>query len=190
MSAPTLPFFLHSLTFKEDHRCFKQGDKIDFLPGVNLLVGEQGSGKSSLLALIQKYDCDVLNWDASCVETRHFDFEKDNLRTRTSMSNNHDVFHLQLATLWKSHGETANAILKVLYQVKNIAVLMDEPDQALSIRSCHALVESFKVAVSNGCQIIACVHNPIVISGFEEVISLEHRKIMSSKEFIQSHGGM
>lgn len=42
-----------SITFKKDFRTFKEGDTFDFKPGVNILVGDQGCGKSTLIELIR-----------------------------------------------------------------------------------------------------------------------------------------
>jgi recombinational DNA repair ATPase RecF len=42
---------LTKIEFQRDYRCFKAGDCFDLKPGLNLLVGDQGSGKSSLLGV-------------------------------------------------------------------------------------------------------------------------------------------
>lgn len=36
---------LKTIIFKKDHRCFKEGETFNFRPGVNLLVGDQDTGK-------------------------------------------------------------------------------------------------------------------------------------------------
>jgi len=66
-------------------------------------------------------------------------------------------------------------------------MMMDEPDIALSIRSCHKLVDMMKKFEKQGHQIIAAVQNPIVIESFPEVFSLEHKmKWMKSEDFIEN----
>lgn len=65
-------------------------------------------------------------------------------------------------------------------------IFMDEPDMALSIRSCHKLVALLK-KLGKKQQIVAAVHNPIVIGGFPEVYSTEHCRWMPLEEFIGSH---
>ena len=64
---------------------------------------------------------------------------------------------------------------------------MDEPDMALSIRSVNKLVKLFKLLIRKQNHIICSVHNPILINGFNEVLSLEHKKWMLGSEFINSH---
>jgi predicted ATPase len=66
---------------------------------------------------------------------------------------------------------------------------LDEPDMALSIRSCHWLAITFKEAADRGQQIIAAVHNPILIASVDQVYSVEHRCWMDSADFIKAHSG-
>ncbi len=86
---------LKSITFNEDYRkCFKKGEKLTFIPGVNLLVGDQGTGKSSVFAALatrntvrpkfkKKGGKQLIEIDCEGeTRTMSFDFEKDNLRTR------------------------------------------------------------------------------------------------------------
>ena len=49
---PALPL-LSEVRFREDYRCFTAGQVLTFEKGVNLLVGEQGSGKSTLISLLR-----------------------------------------------------------------------------------------------------------------------------------------
>jgi predicted ATPase len=62
----------------------------------------------------------------------------------------------------------------------NALVIIDEPDMSLSIRSIHKLHK----ILAKTKQIICSVHNPLLVSYVEEVLSLEHSKWMSSQEFI------
>ncbi len=63
-------------------------------------------------------------------------------------------------------------------------LLLDEPDMALSIRSVHRLAALLQRAADDGHQVIAAVHNPIVIASQPRVLSLEDRTWMSSERFI------
>jgi hypothetical protein len=49
---PALPL-LSEVRFREDYRCFTAGQVLTFVKGVNLLVGEQGTGKSTLISLLR-----------------------------------------------------------------------------------------------------------------------------------------
>ena len=169
----------------KDFRVLKKGEIFDFKPGVNLLVGEQGTGKSSLLKVImgRHIEKNLVKFTTDGnVETREFDFEKDNPRLGKSI----DTI-AQLSCILSSHGQMVKRLVEEMTKWKDVAIVMDEPDMALSIRSCHFLIESMKHAEKNGCQIIAAVHNPVVIQGFKNVLSMEHRRWMTSESFIAYH---
>ncbi len=181
---------LDSLTFTEDYRCFKQGETYQFRPGVNLLVGDQGTGKSSLCGLLVRYGQRDKNLPvevkAGICNVFSFDFEKDNPRKKGYLENDHDAMMFQFATMSASHGESVNAILKFVIQQKDSAFIYDEPDMALSIRSCLKLVDMLNQSTEKGNQNVLAVHNPIIIGAFDEVLSLEHKQWMTSEDFIAS----
>jgi len=179
---------LKKITFKEDHRCFKQGDTFDFRPGVNLLVGDQGCGKSTILECVnnRKGNRKVLEIEADKMELLSFDFEMDNIRKRGSMYNDDAGMKFQLASMFSSHGQSNLAMLSHLETVNGKLFCIDEPDMALSIRSCVKLAVMLKSSIENGNQILASIHNPIVIRAFDEVLSLEHKCWMSSEDFFKS----
>lgn len=97
---------LNAITFIEDYRCFKQGTAIPFRPGVNLLVGEQGTGKSTLLDLLSGRDRETrrilsIDGEGTCAS---FDFEKDDLRTKDLEYAPKGTLGMHIQSRWKSHG--------------------------------------------------------------------------------------
>jgi len=185
---------IQSITFTEDWRCFEDGDTVAFLTGVNLLVGDQGSGKSSLIEAVlaggeAESKRSILNTKVqlSCTacNSKSFNFEKDNPRIQAHFGKN---IRAQVGAMFSSHGETNRAILSVLDKMgEGEVIFMDEPDTALSPRSCKMLVQKIITAAERGAQIIAAVHNPYVIGSFDNVFSLEHRLWMSGGDFLDSH---
>ena len=183
---------IHSIEFTEKWRCFKAGDRFEFRPGVNLLVGDQGCGKSSLLGALEGAGFEKpgqfrdlrektkLDYDPCTVFSA--DFEKDNPRTLSYFKN----IRFQMAAKFSSHGECNLALISALATADDCLVMMDEPDMALSIRSCAKLVKQFKEVADRSSQIIAAVHNISVIQEFDEVLSLEHREWMRNEVFIAS----
>lgn len=177
------------INFTEDFRCFKKGEQVDFRPGINLLVGDQGTGKSTLLQILDQHPQCEKKADLKVkgrVHTAKFDFEKDNPRNRHYFSDSMDVMP-QVAMMFMSHGELNRQILEFLETKKEMTFLLDEPDTALSVRSVKSLAAAMKVAVANDCQVIASVHNPILIESVPEVYSAEHRRWMPGREFIELH---
>lgn len=190
---------VHQIRFIADHgeSLFVKGGIIDFRPGVNLLVGDQGSGKTTLLELLRncggsrQFSRDVsgiVELQADESRVRSFDFEKDSPRFKDlSLEEDSEVYLNGIKSRLMSHGETVKALLRGLVVKEPTVYLLDEPDMGLSPRSCYMLLHTFKSAVKDKkSQIIASVHNPIVISAFDEVYSLEHKKWMDSELFLKS----
>lgn len=178
---------IDALTFTKDWRCFKEFDQVKFRPGINLLVGDQGCGKSSLLQTIRDTgrtgSSDRATIDCTACKTRFFDFEKDNLRTLSYFKDG--CMTQQVGMMFASHGEANRAIVRSVGDMeKGEVLMMDEPDSALSLRSCKLMVQLFVTAAERGVQIIASVHNPYVIKSFPEVYSLERRGWVKSVDFI------
>lgn len=190
---------LIGIVFHGSWRCFTEDTVIKFRPGVNLLVGDQGTGKSSLFQAIRACGMEkAQSWNlpdtksipakiiytGKLIRAFAFDFERDNFRTKTWFDGD-IAFHV--GALYRSHGEVVMAMIDSWLTVDEpMIVLVDEPDMALSIRSCHKLVRAFQHVADNGGQVIATAHNSIVIAGFEEVYSLEHSRWMPSCEFIET----
>lgn len=172
---------------------------INFRHGVNLIVGDQGSGKSSLyqgicvhgmkkpksIQLPRKEEVPfILDYRDEPLPVFAFDFEKDNYRTKARFD---DDIAFHVGTFWKSHGEMVLAMIADVEGIdKPAIVIMDEPDMALSIRSCRRLVRAFQHIEDLGGQVIATAHNPVLIEGFETVYSLEHGEWMTGKDFIKT----
>jgi predicted ATPase len=190
---------IQSVEFLRRFCCFEPGVKFSFQRGVNLLVGDQGSGKSSLLGSIQSSSRSSKNpvlkivLGERGVQVISFDFEKDNPRVR-SMTFEGDV-SFRLKTSWVSHGESVKSLLSGLIpavqgrQRKHSdltpLVLLDEPDIGLSIRSCYRVIGVLNRLEEIGAQVLCAIHNPTVISAFPRVLSLEDRIWMEPSEFIE-----
>ncbi len=188
---------LELVHFDREFRCFKKGDFVDFRPGINLLVGDQGCGKSSLLQSInalrrarpgdrEKPTISVVT--KGNIQLTFYDFEKDSPRVATHFSGDNKSFEFEVSALFMSHGQAVNTVLRSLEAAKQkLTMILDEPDMALSIRSVSKLVRTFKALDEAGHQVIAAVHNPLLIMAFSPVFSVEHRKWMPSKDFLDCH---
>ena len=180
-------------------RCFTGEEVIKFRSGVNLIVGDQGSGKSSLFQAIQLRGMEetaswklppisevpaIIDFRGDPIQSFIFDFEYDNYRTKPFFDGD-AMFHVN--AMHRSHGEMVVAMFKTLEEInKPMFVLVDEPDMALSIRSCLRLVRIFKHVADLGGQVVATAHNPVLIGGFDEVYSIEHGEWMPSQAYIDT----
>jgi len=191
------------LTFLKKYRVFEAGETFEFRQGVNLIVGDQGAGKTSLLeaiggelyewgerqsleklATIRKIELTVQK-----EKFQYFDFEKENPRTKKMTFHSAAQTIAGLSSRTKSHGETIWHIMESAEEASKVKIwLFDEPDAALSIRSCHRLAEGLRrISEKNKAQILVTAHSPILIGSFEEVLSIEHKRWMPSQEFIAAH---
>jgi len=163
---------------------------------VNLFVGDQGCGKSTMLSLLQKTHSDIEillsdNVVKNGVESFYFDSEKDNPRVKdphlfTTPSGENIGIGMRgaLSSRFQSHGEILEKfIIGPLLKAKDSVIILDEPEAALSITNQFKLIAAIKTAVDNGCQFFIATHCYPLILSFD-VISLEHSKQMKGSEFI------
>lgn len=192
---------LCKVVFKADHRCFNKGDAIEFTTGVNVLVGDQGSGKSTLIGCL----ADMANLRSKSVkadmkikiapnrkrlkkgmDVRWFDFEKHNPRTKSHVDGGADV-----ASRFMSHGEFNREFIKTLEEDHGepVLYLLDEPEASLSLSSIAKLIRHLNVATErHGSHVILATHHPWIIRAFEEVYCLEDHSWIHQEIYLEDHG--
>lgn len=211
---------LRSLFFSKSFRTFFTADSFLFHPGVNLLVGDQGAGKSTLIECVRAVSASerqrktmwqsitlepsdvravVDVWVQPPVQILAYDFERDSGRNSTVLSQDIDQ---QLFGMRHSHGEDGRMFLSRIDAMGHgpapLVIMFDEPDCAMSPRSCYRLVTMFRRLAAQGHQIVASVHNPIVILGtvpgddalsaWPNVLSVEHKRWLPAAVFMATQG--
>ena len=177
---------LTRVTFLKKYRKFEKDHTLEFRPGVNLLVGDNGAGKSSLLNLIRhttgkdKWEKDRIKGNVKVEQdvptiTCAYDFEKDNRRTLSYIDGDGPGGSgLQVNSMFASHGESVIGAIGALFQKdKKLTYLFDEPDMAMSIRVCHIFAALFQNWADAGNQLIVAVQSPIIIASQEDVLVVE-----------------
>jgi len=112
------------------------------------------------------------------------DFELGNPRISHGRFREDVDIGLQIAVKYRSHGEVVRSIIRDM--PKDTLLLVDEPDAGLSPRSAYWLSKQLRDHTATG-QVVAAVHNPILIQEAGEVLSLEHKRWMSGEEFLELH---
>lgn len=148
----------------------------NFSSNINILVGQNGAGKSALLKAIVLKHTD--NWELrNNYRLTDENLTIDNLSTDLGYyiaENNSkhkgyfgDDVLTQVIAMKASSGEsTLHQVLNVL---KHQLVILDEPDQSLDIKNMLILEEVFKKIASNGTKIIMTIHNPFLLKEMEKV---------------------
>ena len=175
---------------KNIRKVFKAGETIPLRP-LTFLVGDNGSGKTTFLESLSSR---FVNGESGEIEISkeelrdfkgysHFDLEKHNPRRQDQ----HSITFFGCVSAFRSHGETnMDMFVHDFAEKKNEIILLDEPDQALSIRSIYRLFKIFEKMIANGCQIIAAVHSQTLMELVDEIYSIEHRKWMTCSEFLKT----
>ncbi|MGZ4638452.1 MAG: AAA family ATPase [Actinomycetes bacterium] len=160
-------------------------DGLDLPPGVTFLVGENGSGKSTIVeAVAMAYG---LNPEGGSTSARH--------RSRQSESDLYDVLRVVRnpgAPRWSyflraetmhglftyleasrpaheaafhemSHGESFLEVLRSRFDAVGF-YLLDEPESALSFSACLGLIGLLADLARSGAQVLCATHSPLLAS--------------------------
>ena len=178
---------LNKIEFVKDWRKFKAGETYTFNPGINFLVGDQGTGKSSLIEQVAKPKRIADQGMANVYGDGSLRYMNCEYRSHDNpyRKNGRGIYGAtDYAELTSSHGEVIKAMIKTIERLpKNELVIIDEPETALSIRSQIWFLNHLKAQPH---QFLIATHSPILMHGAKLVLSLEHKKWMKPQEFIES----
>lgn len=149
---------LKSLTLCDIHRWrVKRFRKFDFQPGINLLIGPNGTGKSTLMRSIMNCPDCLREEDG---ETRYtlFDAERMNPHHPDTPVRNPTEMKLHVRGMFSSHGEILQAAFSTLRMGKGSCLLLDEPESGQDFDHILSLRTAMDRAVAKGVQIIVATH--------------------------------
>jgi predicted ATPase len=193
-----------TIKFLKDHRSFKTGEVIRLDGHTTILVGDQGTGKSTLLELISEALVpDAFNRFSGVAEIAvdepvtalYHDYEKGNVRGGAAFGmGGIDDMGVEIQMLRASHGQAAAFATRYLFdKLKKETdksglpgmLILDEPDASLSVRTAVALGRAIKHIGDMGHYVIASVHSMTVMGiAAKQVYDVELRKYVTPEEFL------
>ena len=157
---------------------------LDLDSAVTVLVGENGSGKSTLVESLaaawgRRLTAQVHHWTPAAGEEdadlgRHLWLDGERPPPQGGCFLRAEAMHAHFSTLGsdarafdgralnaRSHGEGFLAFLESRRTERGL-YLLDEPEAALSFRSCLALLVLLGDAVAAGSQVVLATHSPLL----------------------------
>jgi len=162
---------------------FKKGDEIVLNEGVNILVGDNGCGKSSLIR--------VLLENKILGRVFFVDMEKSNptiTKPAPEKGLTYSAEEIVTQFMWstESHGETREGVLQgilsVIKKEKMDFLVIDEPEQGLSLKNQKKYLDELK---NTGKNIIIVTHSKIFVENVDKVFDVETMKWTDTKEYLK-----
>lgn len=181
---------LEKFTLNSEFRCFKPFS-ISFTSPISIIVGDNGTGKSSFFELLTDYNYynngKITLKHVPDLEFSFIDTEKINLRVKNlnyEESNNLSIVASKIHSKTISHGEAALPLIEGINYIKNKLILIDEPEAGISLSNQKKVLDVFNTAVKNGCQIIFSTHSYFFIKNEKTVFNMELKKWETSNKFL------
>lgn len=149
---------LKSLQLCDTHRWrVRRYRRLRFQPGLNLLIGPNGTGKSTILRTIAECP-DCRRKEDGPTEYVLFDSERMNPKRSDRPIRNQTEMKLHLRALFSSHGEILQAAFSTLHMTPNTCLLFDEPEAGQDFDHLLQLRAAIDRAVAQGVQVIVATH--------------------------------
>ena len=190
------------ITITKDFRGLKKDTIYSFIKNeINIIVGDNGSGKSSLLmALRNYYKINSKNYmvsklkDISVNETFDEAFAYDSYLDDPKGASmiDMDLFLMNggMQTLHKSNGETTFIKLVLMFKDvskvygKDILIILDEPERGLSFKNKLFLIDIIKhINMRHKVTFIISTHDTMFMELNESMLNIENNKIVNELEY-------
>lgn len=148
---------------KSIHLCINHGRRVNrhrllrFRPGLNLLIGPNGTGKSTILqAIAECPDCRKI--EDGPTEYVLFDTESMNPRMARGPAGTYLNMLLRIRSQFCSHSETLREAFSTIRFTPRTCLLLDEPESGQDFEHVLKLRAAMDRAVAKGAQVICSTH--------------------------------
>lgn len=163
-------------------RLFKKGDEFEIKKGLNILVGDNGCGKSTLIKEVVKLFKSKKNRIIMVdMETTNVNVKKPNPENGILYTPHEIMNHFMWAA--ESHGETREGVLKSLLSLDFDLLILDEPEQGLSLRNQRKYFNELKAL---GKDVIIITHSKVFVEESEEIFDVETMKWIKSIDYLET----
>lgn len=168
---------------REYKKLFNKGSEFEVKSGINVLVGDNGCGKSTLINKLVK--------DNPKVNVIHIDMEEANPNINTpgpKKGITYSIEEINNKLMWaaESHGETREGVLMSILNIdlKEFDLLiLDEPEQGLSLKN---QIKYFNKLKEMNIDVIIITHSKVFIELSETVFDVETMNWIDSKGYLNN----
>ena len=147
----------------------KQLEKVEFKPGYNVLIGQNGFGKSTILRALHSCDlCEVQHYQsAQKTETVYYSGSSLEKTLQENRFPKPLADAIRSRELFSSHGESNKELMSILEVSRANCFLLDDPEMGLDVEARIKLARKLREICTKrkNTQVIVASHDPFLWYG-------------------------